>query len=91
MYLGFDNPSKSFINGDHLRGFVAGRPNLHRLDLLDKAVRDVGIQMAQAFLECLAEAQSGSCNTPASTARETQIKCLGFALEFEERVPRTEH
>ncbi|KAI1791625.1 hypothetical protein LXA43DRAFT_1094500 [Ganoderma leucocontextum] len=76
---GFDNPYKSFINGDHLRRFVAGCPNLRRLDLLGKAIRDVKIQMAKAFLDLLAESDSKGA-PPSSKAGY-----LAFGLEVEER------
>ncbi|KAM5542058.1 hypothetical protein V8D89_004368 [Ganoderma adspersum] len=74
-YLGFDNPFKSFIDGGHLSQFVDGFPNLRRLDLVGKAVRDVKIRMAEAFLDFVGY----------STSQERY--CLGFALEVEEPPP----
>ncbi|KAI1784764.1 hypothetical protein LXA43DRAFT_1186232 [Ganoderma leucocontextum] len=37
--------------GDLLRMFIGGFPNLRRLDLLGKTVRDTKLQMAKAFLD----------------------------------------
>ncbi|KAM5542053.1 hypothetical protein V8D89_004363 [Ganoderma adspersum] len=75
VYLGFDNPCKSFINGDHLYEFINGFPNLHRLDLLGKGIRDVKLQMVEAFLGLPGYSDS------------TEPYYLGFALEVEEPPP----
>ncbi len=93
VYLSFDNPHKSFINGAHLRRFIDGFPNLRRLDWLGMTIRDVKIQMAEAFLDLLAYPGPGS----GGASMSAEPKCLGFALEVEEppgtrhRVPDDEH
>ena len=66
VYIGFDNPCKSFINGF---------PNLHRLDVLGKGIRDVKLQMAEAFLDLPGYSDS------------TEPCYLRFALEVEEPPP----
>ncbi|PIL33123.1 hypothetical protein GSI_04572 [Ganoderma sinense ZZ0214-1] len=87
--LGFDNPTETFINGDHLRRFVAGFPNLLRLDLLGKTVLDVKLQLAEAFLDTLSYACTGGPGAP--RAPSTLPRCLALALEVEERPPDPKH
>ncbi len=72
-----------FIDGDCLSSFVWGFPNLRRLDLLGKKVRDVKLRMAKVFLDRLAEGKS-----PGTTGASG--KCLAFTFEVEERPPNAD-
>ena len=83
VYLGFDNPDESFINGDHLCRFVDGFLNLLRLDMLGKAVLDIKIQLAHAFMDVMSYACLGGLGAPIST----MLRCLALVLEVEERSP----
>ncbi|PIL33004.1 hypothetical protein GSI_04453 [Ganoderma sinense ZZ0214-1] len=76
VHLDPDSPSPlpQLIDSDCLSSFVRGFPNLHRLDLFGKNVRDARLRMAKAFLDHLAEDESG-----------TATKCLAVAFEVEER------
>ena len=63
---------------DHtLSSFLRGFPNLRRLDLLGKKVRKLKLQMAEVFLDRMAQSISESTTAPAG--------CLAFAFEVEER------
>ncbi|KAM5542785.1 hypothetical protein V8D89_003746 [Ganoderma adspersum] len=79
VHLDPDSPPRlpQFIDGDCLSSFVWGFPNLHRLDLLGKNVRDVKLRMAKVFLDRLAESKSNTTFAPP--------KCLAFSFEVEER------
>ena len=81
VHLDHDSPPRlpQFIDGDCLSSFVWGFPNLHRLDLLGKNVRDVKLRMAKVFLDRLAESTSDTAFAP------PHLKCLAFSFEVEER------
>nr|VWO95379.1 Beta-glucosidase (EC [Ganoderma boninense] len=81
VHLDPDSPPRlpQLLDSDCLSSFVRGLPNLHRLDLLGKNIRDVRLRMAKAFLDRLAESKS-KFDTPLSS-----VTCLAFAFEVEER------